>query len=195
MISALLSGIGLAAPAGLNAYIPLMVLALADRFSESLTLDEPYDILSSNLGIIVVLTLLTVELVADKIPGVDHVNDLIQTAIRPTAGAFLMMASTSADESVEISPAISLVLGLLTAGTVHGLKAAARPAVTVTTGGVGNPIVSMVEDAVAAIASIVAILVPILIALLIPVLAWLLWRTYVRLRRSGQSLRRLGGRP
>jgi uncharacterized protein (DUF1015 family) len=45
--TAILTGIGLAAPAGLNAYIPLLALALADRATTRVTLHAPYDVLSS----------------------------------------------------------------------------------------------------------------------------------------------------
>lgn len=193
MLSALLSGIGLAAPAGLNAYIPLLVLALTDRFSSLVTLDQPYDFISSTWAIVVLLLLLTVELVADKIPGVDHANDLVQTAIRPVAGSFLMMATSSSSEGGDVNSVLSLVIGLLVAGTVHGVKASVRPAVTVTTGGVGNPIVSVVEDAVAAVTAVIAILAPLLLLLLIPLFALLLWRIYDRLRHSGRAFRRFSG--
>ena len=69
---ALLTGLGLAAPAGLNAYIPLLVLALAARFSTAVTLASPFDVLSSTWAIVILLVLLTVELVVDKVPGLDN---------------------------------------------------------------------------------------------------------------------------
>ncbi len=194
MLSVLLSGIGLAAPAGLNAYIPLLVLALANRFSDSVQLDAPYDFISSWWGIFALLILLTIEVVADKIPGVDHVNDLVQTAIRPVAGAFLVMAESAASDVGEINPAISMFLGLLTAGAVHGAKTSIRPAVTVSTGGVGNPIISTLEDAVAVVTSLIAIVIPLLLLLILPFVAFGLWRVYRRLQHSGAALRRLSGR-
>lgn len=193
MLSALLSGIGLAAPAGLNAYIPLLVLALVDRFSTYVTLDAPYDVISSSWGIAVLLVLLSIELVADKVPGVDHANDLLQTAIRPAAGAVLVMAESASADAVGINPVVALLLGLVTAGTVHGAKASVRPAITVTTGGIGNPIISMLEDVVAVVTSIVAILLPLLLIVILPLFAYGLWRIYQRLRRSGGRLRRLAG--
>ncbi len=173
MDSAFLTGLGLAAPAGLNAYLPLLIVALADRITGGITLERPYDFLSSTPGILILVLLLTVELIADKIPGVDHANDLIQSAIRPAAGAALMMASTS---DTSLSPVLALVLGLVTAGGVHAVKAGTRPAVTVASGGLANPIVSTVEDMVAAIVAIVAIVSPlavvVLLALLVIALVW-----------------------
>ncbi len=185
MENAFLTGIGLAAPAGLNAYLPLLLLALADRITDRITLDQPYDFLSSGWGIGVITFLLTVEVVADKIPGIDHVNDLIQSAIRPAAGATVMMASTSDGSS--LNPVVALILGLLTAGSVHAAKATTRPAITVSTGGLGNPLVSLVEDGVALVTSLVAILAPILVV--VPLVAFfaLLLYGYRRFRRRPRT--------
>ena len=181
METALLTGLGLAAPAGLNAYLPLLVLALAARFSSAVTLERPYDFLASNWGIAVITLLLTVEIVVDKVPGLDHANDLIQSAIRPAAGAVLAMAATS--DVADINPVLAMVLGLVAAGSVHAAKATTRPAITVATGGLGNPLASIAEDVVAAISAIAAVFVPILAALfLLLFAAFFLW-SFRRLRR------------
>ena len=169
MESPFLTGIGLAAPAGLNAYLPLLIVALADRFTESINLDRPYDFLSSNWGIAILLILVSIEVIVDKIPGVDHLNDLLQSVIRPAAGAFLMMAANS--DGGSLNPVVAMLLGLGTAAGVHAAKATARPAVTVTTGGVGNPLVSIVEDAVAVVTSLVALFAPILIPVFLVIFA------------------------
>jgi hypothetical protein len=178
---AFLTGLGLAAPAGLNAYLPLLIVALADRFTETIELDRPYDFLSSTWGIAILLLLVSVEVIVDKIAGADHLNDLIQSIIRPAAGAFLMMASNS--DGGSLNPVLAMLIGLVVAGSVHAAKATARPAVTVTTGGVGNPLVSMVEDAIAVITSIVALLAPILIPLLLAFFAVAVWWSVRRLKR------------
>jgi hypothetical protein len=179
--SPFLTGIGLAAPAGLNAYLPLLIVALTDRFTSAITLDRPYDFLSSNWGILILLLLVSIEVIVDKIPGVDHLNDLLQSVIRPAAGAFLMMAANS-DGGV-LNPVVAMLLGLGTAAGVHAAKATARPAVTVTTGGIGNPLVSMVEDAVAAVTSLVAIFVPLLIPFILILFAIAVIWGMRRLRR------------
>ncbi len=88
--------------------------------------------------------LVLVEAVADKVPAVDHVNDTIQTFIRPTAGAIVFAAS--AGSVTEVSPVLSLICGLLVAGTVHTVKSVAvRPLITASTAGMGDPIVSTAE--------------------------------------------------
>ena len=69
-----LTGLGLAAPAGLNAYLPLLIAALVDRFSSRINLDSPFDFLSSTWGIVILTLLVTVEVVVDKIPGIDHLT-------------------------------------------------------------------------------------------------------------------------
>ena len=158
-----LSGLGLAAPAGLNAYLPLLILALADRFSDQVTLDRPYDFLSSTWGIAILVLLVSIEVIVDKIPGVDHANDLIQSVVRPAAGAFLMMAANS--DQGPLNPVIAMIVGLVAAGSVHAVKAIVRPAVTISTGGLGNPLVSIAEDGLAAITSLTAILAPLVVPL------------------------------
>lgn len=183
----LLTGLGLAMPAGLNAYIPLLAIALADRYFGLLHLAAPYDMISSPAGIAVITVLLIVEVLADKIPLVDHVNDLINSVVRPTAGAVLVMASTGTVDS--INPILAMVLGLAVAGSVHTVKASVRPTVTATTGGVGNPIVSAVEDGIAIGLSIVALLAPVLIlGVLIALMVMLVTVLRRRRRRRRRAL-------
>ena len=165
METAILTGAGLAAPAGLNAYIPLLVLAWSDRATDRITRHGPYDALSSNVGIALLVFLLTIEIAVDKVPGVDHINDLIQTFVRPAAGVIVALASTSG--VVSISPAIMVLIGLVLAGSVNAVKVTSRPAFTVGTGGILNPFVSMGEDAIALVTSLVAVFVPILVILIL----------------------------
>jgi len=185
--SPFLTGLGLAAPAGLNAWVPLLVLALSDRLTDRINLTQPYDFIGSTPAILILLLLLGVEIVVDKIPGLDHANDLLQSVFRPAAGAILLMATTN-DRGV-VNPLIAMVLGLAIAGAIHAVKTISRPAVTLSTGGLGNPIVSMIEDGVAVLASILAILLPIMAVLTFVLFAAFVFWSYraVRhlVRRSG----------
>ena len=183
-MDAIFSGLGLAGAAGLNAYIPLLMLALAGRLGYA-DLNAPYDVLSSNVGIVALLVLLAVEVLADKIPGVDHVNDLINTAVRPAAGAVLFLSSNGAGT---LHPVVAAVLGLVSAGGMHALKATGRPLVTATTGGLGNPVVSVLEDIVALVLALLALLAPLLVALLLLALV-LLFVLLVRRYRARNAHR------
>ena len=175
----LLAAFGLSASAGLNAYIPLLIVALAARFTNWFNLQQPYDTVESwwVIGALVILSI--VEFFADKIPAMNHVNDVIQTFVRPASGAVLFAASTGAVSNV--SPVVALIAGLLVAGSVHGVKSGVlRPAVTATTGGIGNTPVSILEDALATFLSILAVVLPIVLGIVLLLLAalllWWLWR-------------------
>jgi hypothetical protein len=185
--SGLLTAFGLAASAGLNAYIPLLIVALLGRFTTWFTLNSPWDALTSwwVIGALVILTV--IEFFADKAPAVNHVNDAIQTFVRPAAGAILFAASAGAVS--DIHPIVAMIAGLLVAGGVHTVKAAAvRPAVTATTGGVANIPVSIAEDIVAFFLSVAAIVVPIVIGAIVVVITslfvWWLWRRANAMPRS-----------
>ena len=177
---AVLSAFGLSASAGLNAYIPLLVIALVAKFTNLVQLSSPWDALTSWWIIGILLVLSVIEFFADKIPAVNHINDAIQTFIRPTAGAVAFAASTSVVS--EMSPVFALAMGLLVAGGIHTVKSVAvRPVLTATTGGAANVPVSMAEDAISTIVSILSIVVPVVIAcVLILVTTWLVTRWIFR---------------
>jgi hypothetical protein len=182
----ILSAFGLSASAGLNAYIPLLVVALLARFTGWIKLSSPWDALTSwwIIGLLVVLSL--VEFFADKVPAVNHVNDIIQSFVRPAAGAILFAAS--AHVITDIHPILSIAAGLLVAGAVHAVKAAAvRPAITATTGGAANVPVSILEDVISTLVSIMSVVVPVLIAcILVIVTAWVIWLLWRRARRQAR---------
>lgn len=182
------SAFGLSTSAGLNAYIPLLVVALAAHFPVNeplLKLSEPYDLLGSTWVILVLLILLTIEMLVDKVPAVDSLNDIIQTFIRPAAGAVLFAAN--AHVITDVSPVLALLAGLLLAGGVHTAKGVVRPAVTASTAGTGNWLVSLVEDIIAFFVSVFSLLLPILAALGLMVLFTLLF-IFWRRRRQRQTM-------
>jgi uncharacterized membrane protein len=179
VLSGVFSAFGLSASAGLNAYIPLLTISLLAKFTDLITLEKPWDALTSWWIIGLLIVLLLVEIVADKVPAVNHVNDAIQTFVRPAAGAIAFAAS--AKVLSDVHPILAMATGILVAGSVHAVKSGAiRPAVTATTGGVGNVPVSILEDILSTITSILAIVIPILIGflvilLLILIIYWL-WK-------------------
>lgn len=177
-LSGIFTAFGLSSSAGLNAYLPLLIVALTARFTNLITLQAPFDWLTSPWVIGLLAVLLLIEIVADKVPVVDHANDVIQTVVRPAAGAILFAAN--ANVITDVHPALALGAGILVAGGVHATKATVRPVVTATTGGLGNPVVSTLEDIVALVVSVMAILLPILTFIAIVVLAVLIWRKWRR---------------
>lgn len=182
----IISAFGLSASAGLNAYIPLLVVSLLAKFTNLIDLAKPWNALESwwIIGLLVALSL--VEFFADKVPAVNHINDIIQTLIRPTAGAILFAASASV--ITEIHPILSIAAGLLVAGSVHAIKSAAvRPAVTATTGGAGNVPVSVLEDVVSTVMSVLAVVLPIMIGVVLLLMAiWIIWWLTRRTKRFDQ---------
>jgi len=116
-----ITGIALAAPAGLNAYIPLLAVALAQRFG-FLELRPPFQLLGEWWMIAIIAALLAVEIVADKVPAVDHANDAVQTFLRPAAGGILAVAASG---NAEVQPWLFVLVGVLLAGSVHAVKVAA----------------------------------------------------------------------
>ena len=173
------SAFGLSASAGLNAYIPLLVVGVIAHYTDWIKLSAPYNLLANPWILILISVLLIIEMLADKFPAVNHINDIIQTIFRPAAGAIVFAAS--AHVITGIHPIVALICGLLVAGSVHTVKSAViRPAVTATTGGTANIPVSIAEDVVATTVSILSIIVPALVVvfvvLLVILIIWWFWR-------------------
>ncbi len=185
----IMTAFGLSASAGLNAYIPLLVVGVIAHYTDWIKLNPPYDILANAWVLIVVGLLLIVEMLADKIPAVNHINDIIQTIIRPAAGAVVFAAGANAITNVH--PVIAIICGLLVAGSVHVVKSAAiRPAVTAATGGAGNTPVSIAEDLVATTVSVLSIVLPVLVivflVILVALIVWWFWRRAIRKHQAVQ---------
>ncbi len=176
----LATAFGLSTAAGLNAYIPLLVVALLARLTPLIDLSEPWQALSSWWVIGTLVVLLVVEVLVDKVPAVDTVNDVIQTFIRPTAGAILFASTTN---TVGIHPVLAAICGVILAGGVHAVKAGGRPVVAATTAGVGNPVVSTVEDVISFAVSLLAIVAPYLVVAFVVVVGSLIIWWYVRRRQ------------
>jgi len=178
----ILSAFGLSSAAGLNAYLPLLIVGLLARYTDLVTLQSPWDNLENPWVLGLLAVLLVVEMTADKIPAVDTLNDGIQTFIRPAAGAILFASSNNIIS--DMSPVLALALGVLAAGGLHVVKSTARPAVTAVTAGLGNPVVSFVEDVTSAIMTLVAIILPAIAALLVLVLGFFIFRLFWRRRAA-----------
>lgn len=192
-VGALLAAFGLSGAAGLNAWLPLLAVGVADR-AGWLVLDDPYDVLSSGPGMIAVGLLLVVDLVGDKIPALDSALHALGLVIAPASGAVLFTAQT--DLTSDLHPAVGAVLGGLTAGGIHAGRAVLRPFVTTSTAGIGNPGVSAAEDGTSLLVTLLAIIAPVLaVILVVAVLGLIIWlilraRRWVRSRRAVPPPRR-----
>jgi hypothetical protein len=195
-----LTGIGLATSAGLNAYIPLLAIGLLARYTNLITLPGPWHWLESGWVIAILMVLLAIEVVADKIPVIDTVNDVVQTVVRPTAGG-LAFGAASQSQTVTVSDPgdffssnqwVPIVAGMVISFVVHAMKATARPVINTTTGGLGAPVASTAEDFLSATMSVVAIVLPFLIILFVAGLvgSFILLRRRRRRRKELKAARR-----
>ena len=169
----LLTGTGLALAAGLNAWIPLVLLGALDRFTGLVELPPAWAWLANEWVLLILVVLLVVEVVADKIPGLDSMNDIVQTVVRPTAGGLAFGSGIDATTTAVTDPAaffasnqwVPIAIGVGLALLVHLAKAMTRPVVNATTAGVGAPVASAAEDAGAFALAFAAILAPVLVVL------------------------------
>jgi hypothetical protein len=183
MISSLLTSAGLGAGAGINAYATLLVFGFLARWQPSMFHDDLARFFAQTPVLIAVGVLYTIEFVADKIPVVDHVWDVIHTFIRPAAGAVVAWAAVSDQIPRSAVIAASILAGGVALGA-HATKATLRGASTMTTAGLGNPILSLVEDVFAFATAAIALLLPWLVLLLLALLVLSFISVYRRLRTS-----------
>ena len=190
-----LTGTGLAASAGLNAYIPLVLLGALARWTDLVDLPAGWQWLGNGWVLTILAVLLVVEMVADKVPVVDHVNDVVQTFIRPTAGGLAFGAGSTSETVTVQDPGaffsshqwVPIAAGVVIALAVHGVKAAARPVVNTTTAGVGAPVASTAEDIGSVLVSVAAILFPLLV--IVGVFVLVLFAVWIARRRSRRRSR------
>jgi hypothetical protein len=199
----LLTGLGLSASAGLNAWIPLLSVGLLARYTHLITLPPSWHWLSNGWTLAILAVLLVIEMIADKIPVVDHINDVIHTVIRPTAGGLAFGAASGAQTATVSDPGqffsshqwIPIAAGAIIALSVHGVKATTRPVVNATTFGFGAPVASVVEDVASVTMSLVAIVMPILIVVFLAgfVLFFVWARRRLKRRRAAKLAARTAG--
>ncbi|GIE93817.1 membrane protein [Paractinoplanes rishiriensis] len=196
-----MTGTGLAASAGLNAYIPLLTMGALARYTELVDLPAGWSWLSNGWVLTILAVLLAVEVVADKVPVVDHVNDVVQTFVRPTAGGLAFGAGSSAETVTVSDPGafftthqwVPIAAGVVIALFVHGVKAAARPVVNVSTAGAGAPVASTAEDLGSVTMSLLALLVPVLVLVGLALLGWATVQVVRRRRRRRRERAQLSG--
>lgn len=171
-MTAILTGLGLSASAGLNAWAVLLLF-------NGLYLLQPLEfpgttapLLASHFALTAALVLFLAEFVADKIPIVDHLWNLLQTVLRPVVGAMLTLAAVPETSTV---PQIGLAFaGAAATLATHVVKSTTRLTSTAATRGFAQLAVSLAEDAFAVALGALVFFVPWFTALLIGALALLL---------------------
>jgi hypothetical protein len=181
-LSAAAFGLVLAACAGLRAFLPVLAAGIGARLMD-LELPGELEWLTRTeaLAVFAVATLL--EILGDKVPLVDHLLDSVQVLTKP---ALAVLAATPFlyQLAPEYALAIAIAMGAPVALGVHATKATVRAGSTATTAGLGNPLLSIVEDVVAVVALLVGFLAPLLALAMVAGLCITLVRMALRLRRG-----------
>jgi hypothetical protein len=182
LVTQLAMGFALAACVGLRAFLPLFIAGLAAR-NGYVDLGASFQWMQSPPALIVFGSAVVFEILADKIPLLDHALHAAEAFVKPAAATIL-----AASLLTNLDPLTAMTLGLIgggtVAGAVHALKGTARLASTATTGGLANPLLSLVDDVVATAGTVLAFVVPLLAVLLLLVLAALGIWIYRRRRVS-----------
>jgi len=163
-ISTLAIAMGASWVSGISLYASVATLGLLSRFAH-LELPGELNVLTSWWVIGVAVTLYVVEFVADKIPVVDSVWDVIHTFIRIPAGAIL--AATAFGDFDKTVQVIAFLLGGGLALSSHGTKAATRAIVNTSPEPVSNVVVSLTEDVIAIVSILLAVFLPVLLFLVV----------------------------
>lgn len=190
-----ITGLSLASAAGLNAYIPLLGIGLLSRFTGIIELPAAWAWLENTWALAILGALLVLEVVVDKIPALDTVNDVLQSVVRPASGGLVFSAGASSSTVAVTDPEAFMhssafwpfVIGVVVALVPHILKMVSRPVINTMTAGVGASIMSTIEDIAAVIVTILAVVLPILALLLVVGAIFAIGRWVKRLRTKRQQ--------
>lgn len=188
----ILTGTGLAAAAGLNAYIPLLIMGIAGRI-DWIQLPSGWLWLENEWVMVILGVLFIIEIIADKVPAVDSVNDWIQTAVRPASGGIVFAGGIGTSTVAVDDPGnffssgawIPVVIGIVLALLMSLAKSAVRPVANIATGGAAAPALSTAEDGASVVLVVLAIVAPVLvlIALGLVILCFVMLLRRMRRRR------------
>jgi hypothetical protein len=185
-IGSVLAAFGLSGAAGLNPWLPLFASALLHRL-DVVELGAPFDDLSRTGWLVALGVLMALDFVGDKIPAVDHALHAVGTVVAPASGAVLFAGQTGIE--TDLPALLAILLGAVTAGSIHLGRAGARPASTAATGGLGNPVLSLAEDIASGLLTAIAFVLPVLAVVLLAGLLAVLVAGWRRFRRA-RGLRR-----
>src|SRR6266700_1378829 len=174
-------GMGLSAACGFRVFVPLVVMSIA-ALTGHLTLAHGFEWVGSYPALVAFAVATCVEIAGYDVPWVDNFLDTIATPAAIIAGT-LMTASLVTDLSPFLKWTLAIIAGGGVAGMVQGSTAAARGVSSISTGGLGNPLIATAELAASTIASIVAVLAPVLAVALIAMFLLVLSRRFFRKKR------------
>jgi hypothetical protein len=175
-------GFALAATVGLRTFLPLLAAGLLARFGY-VDLGDHFEWMAKTPALIVFGSAVIFEVLADKVPGLDHALHAVESFVKPVAGT-LVAASMFTNLDPMTAVVIGLVGGGTIAGAVHVAKGTTRAASTVMTGGLANPVLSVFDDVLAVGGIILAILAPIVAALIVLVVVIGAVRLVMKRRRQ-----------
>ena len=181
MVTQLAMGFALAATVGLRTFLPLLAAGLLARFGY-VNLGDTFEWMSKTPALIVFGSAMVFEVLADKVPGLDHALHMVESFVKPVAGTLV-----AASLFTSLDPMTAVVIGLIGGGTiagaVHVAKGTTRAASTVLTGGIGNPVLSIFDDVLAVGGIILAFLAPVIAALIVVIVVIGVARLIVKRRR------------
>ncbi len=178
--------IGLAACAGLRAWLPLLLAGGVARLGY-LELGDSFQFIASTRALILFGVATVLEMVADKIPVVDHALDAVSTFLRPAAAVLLTASVMWRIDDPLVALAVGLAVGAPTALVPHAAKSLLRTASSVLTLGLANPLVSILEDVMAVALFVLAVVVPVLVAVVVLLVSLLVVRRILRSRDASPS--------
>ena len=203
LLGALGRTMGFSFAAGINLYATVAILGLASRYNW-VALPPQFRIFDNDIVIAAAVVLYVVEFVADKIPWVDSVWDVLHTVIRPVGGAVIAV-TTLGEASPATEGLVALLGGTLAAGS-HLTKAGTRAAANTSPEPFTNWILSLGEDAFVVSLAVIALKYPamaavVVIACVVLMMVFAGWivralrrRFNSRSRRSASTARVAGGR-
>lgn len=193
-IVAICAGVGLAAACGFRIFVPLFIASLAANFGLEIPmtdaqtfqnlLGENFDWLGNDLITVALGLATTLEVGAYYIPWLDNALDTIATPAAVVAGTFIsgaLMPELISDGSGKWL--LAMIAGGGTSGLIQSASVVTRGASTVTTGGVGNPVVSTAELGGAVVTAGIAVFIPILAAIVVIFFMYFALRKLFRVTR------------
>jgi hypothetical protein len=186
-LAALTVALGAGWASGLNTYAAVLVLGGAQRLG-FVTLPHDLQVLGSPWVLGVAAILFALNFLADKIPYIDSLNDLLHTVVRVPAGALL--AYGAADQfGPEAAVIVGLLGGTLAAGS-HAAKTSSRALINTSPEPLSNIAASLATDGVVVGGLVLALTHPLIFLLLLALFVILVIWLLTRLRRLAPFFRR-----